>query len=123
MLENLHRQWDASAVEVQMMSDAGKIYLVAGANMPAKSLMLPACSKGFKVHDVLNVHHMAVRVSVSLSAGTCDQEQPGQDASPKSLATSVDYLLLPELKVPAAVAAKPGEGEGERTFILSLIHI
>ena len=45
MLENIHRQWDASAVEVQMMSDAGKIYLVAGANMPAKSLMLPACSK------------------------------------------------------------------------------
>ena len=119
MLENLHRQWDASAVEVQMMSDAGKTYLVAGANMPAKSLMLPACSKGFKVHDVTNEHPMAVRVSVALSKGNCDHKPPGPDASPKSLANRVDYLLLPELKVPTAVAVKPGEGEGEGKFLYS----
>ena len=121
MLENLHRQWDVSAVEVQMMSDAGKIYLVAGANMPAKSLMLPACSKGFKVHDVLNEHPMAVRVSVALSKGTCDDKPPGPKASQKSLGTHppVDYLLLPELKVPTAVAAKPGEGEGEGKLLYS----
>ena len=64
MLENLHRQWDVSAVEVQMMSDAGKIYLVAGADMPATSLMLPACSKGFKVHDVTNLHPGCARFSI-----------------------------------------------------------
>ena len=38
MLETIHRRWDVSAVNVQMkMNSAGKISLVAGANMPAKS--------------------------------------------------------------------------------------
>ena len=87
--------------------------------MPAKSLMLPACSKGLEVHDVLNEHPMAVRVSVALSEGTCDHKPQGPIASPKSLATSVDCLWLPELKLPTAVAAKPGEGEGEGKLLYS----
>ena len=109
MLENLHRGWDVSAVEVQIMNAAGKIYLVAGANMPAKSLLLPACvPRGCKVHDVQNEHPMAVRVSVALSAGQVDNVKADHGAL-ANIARRVDYLLLPEFKAPTAVAAKPGE--------------
>ena len=99
-----------------MMSDGSKIYLVAGEDMPAKSLMLPACSKGFKVHDVQNEHPMGVRVSVALSKGIDDDKPPGPDAKPTLLDNHADYLLLLELKVPTAVAVKPGEDEGEVKF-------
>ena len=119
MLENLHRKWDVSAVQVQMMNAAGKIYLVAGANMPAKSLLLPACvPRGCKVHDVHNEHPMAVRVSVALSDGTSDAAQ-AEHGDPAKVARRVDYLLLPEFKAPTAVAANPGEGQDEQRLIYS----
>ena len=119
MLENLHRGWDASAVEVQMMSKAKQIYLVAGANMPAKSLLLPACVPiGCRVMDVQNEHPLAVRVSVALSDGTSDNVK-AEHGAPSNVKRRVDYLLLPEFKAPTAVAANPGEGQDEQRLIYS----
>ena len=113
MLESVHRQWDVSAIPVQMMSAVGKIYLVAGADMPAKSLMLPACvPKGCRVHDALNEHPMAVPVSVTLSNGTSEGATADTLGPPP---TRAEYRLLPEFKVPTAVAV-PTEGEGECIF-------
>ena len=127
MLESLHRGWDVSTVEVQMMNAGanmpakwgGKIYLVAGANMPAKSLLLPACvPRGCKVHDVQNEHPMAVRVSVALSDSTSDTAKADHGA-PANVARRVEYHLLPEFKAPTAVAANPGEGQDEQRLIYS----
>ena len=116
MIENLHRQWDTGAVQVQIMSAEGKIHVLAGADMEANSLLLPACvPNGCRVHDVKNEHPLAVRVSVSLSAGTED-DVSADGGTTANIARRVDYVLLPEFKAPAAVAASPGEGEGEKGF-------
>ena len=117
LMENLHRQWDTGAVQVQIMSkDKGQIHALAGANMEANSLLLPACvPNGCRVHDVNNEHPLAVRVSVSLSDGTKD-DVSADAGTPANIARRVDYVLLPEFKAPAAVAASPGEGEDERAF-------
>ena len=116
MIENLHRQWDTGAVQVQIMSAEGKIHVLAGANMEANSLLLPACvPNGCRVSDVRNEHPLAVRVSVGLSDGTKDSDKPTGCPS-ANFARRVDYVLLPEFKAPAVVTASPGEGEDEQAF-------
>ena len=116
MIENFHRVWDTGAVQVQIMSAEGKIHVLAGANMEANSLLLPACvPNGCRVSDVSNEHPLAVRVSVGLSDGTKDNVSA--DGGPSAnLARRVDYVLLPEFKAPAAVAASPGEGQDEQAL-------
>ena len=72
--------------------------------MPANSLFLPACvRRTSQVHDVRNKRPLAVCVSVAVSAGT------GDALNADDVHRRVDYVLMPEFKVPTAVAAKPGE--------------
>ena len=123
MLENIHRRWDVSAVQVQMMMNStGKISLVAGANMPANSLYLPACvPRGCKVHDIHNEHPMAVSVSVALADGTSDSVKAG-DGAPANAARQTEYLLCPEFKAPTEAAAKPGECQDAQQSTGRLIY-
>ena len=111
MIENLHRQWDTGAVQVQIMSAEGKIHVLAGANMEANSLLLPACvPNGCRVSDVSNEHPLAVRVSVGLSEGTKDDVSA--DGGPSAtLARRVEYVLLPEFKAPAQNPKHEGKDE------------
>ena len=121
MLETIHRRWDASAVGVQMIlnSTDKQISVVASANMPAKSLYLPACvPRGCKVYDIHHEHPMAVRVSVGLADGTSDIVKAG-DGVPANVARQIEYVLCPEFKAPTAVAAKPGEGQDAQKLIYS----
>ena len=121
MLESIHRRWDASAVGVQMIlnSTDKKISVVASANMPAKSLYLPACvPRGCKVHDLHNEHPMAVSVSVALADGTNNSVKAG-DGAPANAARQIEYPLCPEFKAPTAVAANPGEGQDAQQLIYS----
>ena len=65
--------------------------------------------------DVRNEHPLAVRVSVGLSDGTNVSDKPTGCPS-DSFGRRVDYVLLPEFKAPAAVAASPGEGQDEQAL-------
>jgi len=126
MMDNFHRGWDAAAVDVQIMSAAGKVYVLAGANMTANSLLLPACvPHGCKVNEVKNEHPLAVRVSVSLSDGkmdnvTADNVTADNAKHIGNITRCADYVLLPEFKAPTAVAAKPGESGDEQRFTYSV---
>jgi hypothetical protein len=44
MLENIHRRWDVSTVDVEVMLLDGKASVVAGADIPNKTIMLPRAS-------------------------------------------------------------------------------
>ena len=99
MLENIHCRWSVSAIDVKIMFLEGKTSVVAGAIIKKNTLMLPPCvPKQCKVHDSTHEHPMAVQVSVSLADST------GQAAQDKVTRTA-QFLLLPEFKVPTAVAA------------------
>ena len=64
VLENIHRRWDVSAVDVKVMLLDGKASVVAGADMPKKTIMLPPCvPRQCKVYDSNNEHPMAVPVT------------------------------------------------------------
>ena len=70
------------------------------------------------MYDVHNEHPMAVPVAVTLSNGTSEGATADTLGPPP---TRAEYRLLPEFKVPTAVAAKPlsavpTEGEGESIF-------
>ena len=115
MLENTHRRWDVSTVDVKVMLLDDKASVVAGADIPKKTVMLPPCvPRQCKVHDSNNEHPMAVPVTVSLAKTTSDvaEDQPF---------SRMDFLLNPEFKAPAstAVAAVPGGDSAEREWIYS----
>ena len=120
MLENIHRRWDVSAVDVKIMSLDGKTSVVAGAHMQARTVMLPPCiPKQCKVYDSHNEHPMAVPVSVVLAQDTGDAVEAQLSDIVAAKQSRSDFLLCPEFKAPTAVAAKPGGNPAEREWIYS----
>ena len=111
MLETIHRGWDASEANVKIMLLDGKASAVAGANMLAKAVMLPACiPKGCKVYDSSSENPMAVPVSVAYSAqDDADDTVETVVAAVSESASRSDFLLVPEFRHPTAVAANPGD--------------
>jgi hypothetical protein len=111
MLETIHRGWDATEANVKIMLLDGKASAVAGANMLAKAVMLPACiPKGCKVYDSSNENPMAVPVSVAYSAqDDADDTYETVVAAVSESASRSDFLLVPEFRHPTAVAANPGD--------------
>ena len=109
MLENIHRQWDVSTVDVKIMYCNGKTSVAASANLQKNQLTLPpAVPKGCKVHDSTHENPQAVPVSVSLSDCANAEGEPTQQNKLFS------FLLTPELKIPQpkatpAVAASESE--------------
>ena len=127
LLENIHRQWDISDVNVEILrSDSNITSVTAGANMQVRALMLPPCiPKQRKVYDVTNEHPMAVDVSVTLALKKGDDPNEtavaaGQGTPP---ARTSNWLLCPEFKAPTlaptAVAANAGGGPAEPEWIYS----
>ena len=124
-LENIHRLWDISGVNVAiLLNESNKTSVTAVAAMQPKALMLPPCvPKQRKVYDVTNEHPMALQVSVSLALKNGDD--PCGQAVDKGTPPSrmCHWLLCPEFKAPTlaptAVAADAGGELDEPEWIYS----
>ena len=104
LLDTIYSRWDTSAVHINFMLREGKLSVFATAKFPKGKLLLPPCvPKRNQVHDANNEHPYAVPVSVSL---VDNKDAPSSLANgDKKVERKSDFLLLPDIKAPTAVAA------------------